>query len=146
MSNERYSCFIELATIPLYITELVPPKDRGLLSDATAIFVNVRYVSASYVGVGFYYYKNAPLLVWRPIGCLPWLIVLLWVPFVPESPRYLLLKDRAEETWEIVKNLHSTDVDVEHVYAMAECLQMRSQLALDRTFQSGYIEMFRRPS
>ena len=47
-------CFIELATVPLYITELVPPKDRGILSDATAIFVNIGYVSASYVGVGFF--------------------------------------------------------------------------------------------
>jgi hypothetical protein len=52
--NEFASCFIELATVPLYITELVPPKDRGILSDATAIFVNVGYVSASYVGVGFF--------------------------------------------------------------------------------------------
>lgn len=45
---------MELAAVPLYITELVPPRGRGILSDATAIFVNVGYVSASYVGVGFY--------------------------------------------------------------------------------------------
>lgn len=80
------------------------------------------------------------------IGCLPCLIVLIWIPFVPESPRYLLLKDRADEAWEIIKELHSTADDVEHVYAKEEFAQMRNQLALDRTFKSGYVEMFRRPS
>ncbi|RFU26446.1 hypothetical protein B7463_g9886, partial [Scytalidium lignicola] len=142
-------CFIELATAPLWITELVPPKDRGILSDATAIGVNVGYVSASYVGVGFFYYKDAPLSVWRAplaIGCLPCLIVLLWVPFIPESPRYLLLKDQIDKAWEIVKRLHSTSDDPDHTYARAEFNQMRTQLAIDRGLKSGYIEMFRRPS
>lgn len=138
-----------MATVPLWITEVVPPKDRGILADATAVFVNIGYVSASYVGVGFFYYKDAPLSIWRAplaIGCLPCLICLIWVPFVPESPRYLLLKDQTEKAWRIVKDLHSTKEDVNSTYARAEFHQMRSQLALDRTLKAGYIEMFRRPS
>jgi hypothetical protein len=94
-------------------------------------------------------YKNAPLSVWRAplaIGGLPCLIVLLWVPFIPESPRYLLLKNQTDKAWEIVKNLHSTKEDVDHTYARGEFHQMRTQLAIDRTLKSGYIEMFRRPS
>lgn len=94
-------------------------------------------------------YKNAPLSVWRAplaIGCLPCLIVLLWAPFIPESPRYLLLKDQTDKAWEIVKNLHSTKEDLDHAYARGEFHQMRTQLAIDRKLKAGYLEMFKRPS
>jgi MFS family permease len=161
---------IALTGVPLWITEIVPPKDRGVLSDIHTIFINVGYITASYVGVGFYFYKDASGKEWRgplAIGCLPCLLCLVWLWFVPgeydhlslvpggstdadrpktESPRYLLMKQRPEKAWEIVKTLHTRDDDPHHTFATAEFYQMRKQLAFDRTLKSSYWEMFRRPS
>lgn len=97
---------------PLLIAELVPPKHRGILLDINPIFTNIGYTSASWIGVGFFFYKNGDS--WRgpiAIGCLPCILSLISIYFVPESPRYLVLKDKAGEAWEVVRNLHITDGD-----------------------------------
>ena len=86
MTDISHRAFIELTAVPLWITEIVPPKDRGILVDLNAIFINVGYITASYVGVGFYFYKSASVNAWRgplALGCLPCLICLIWVYFVP---------------------------------------------------------------
>jgi len=57
-----------LAAIPLYITELVPPRGRGWLVDQVAIWNVFGYVSASWVGFGFYFYHGNGN-EWRPPLC-----------------------------------------------------------------------------
>jgi hypothetical protein len=59
-----WGCFQLLATVPLWIAEIAPPKIRGILVDIHPVMVNFGYTCASYVGIGFYYYtgggKNTP--------------------------------------------------------------------------------------
>jgi hypothetical protein len=68
------------------------------------------------------------------------------MPWLPESPRWLLAVDREDQAWEIVKRLHSTKDDPEHEYATGEFYQMKTQHNLDRGLDGSWLEMFRRPS
>ena len=136
-------------SVPLYITELVPPKGRGMLADIHTIMINLGYMIASYVGVGFYFYTGSGNDIWRApiaIQCLPCIIVLIGIWWMPESPRYLLTKNRTEEAWAIVRNLHSNPKDLDDDFARREFFQMRKQMEIDRELKSSYWEMLRRPS
>jgi MFS family permease len=53
-----WGCFQLLATVPLWIAEIAPPKIRGILVDIHPVMVNFGYTCASYVGIGFYYYTG----------------------------------------------------------------------------------------
>lgn len=143
------SAFIELTTVPLWITEVVPPKDRGILCDIHPIFANVGYVTASYVGVGFYYFKTAAGNEWRAplaLGCLPCILGLISLAFVPESPRYLLIRGKTEQAWAIVRDLHHAPNDADHSFAEQEFTLMREQILFEATNKVSVVEMLRTPS
>jgi hypothetical protein len=72
------------------------------------------------------------------------LICGLW--WMPESPRWLLSKQRSDEAWEIVKRLHANPNDASDEFAEIEFRQMSKQIELDRTYKTSYYEIFTRPS
>lgn len=125
--------FVNLAMVPLWITEVVPPKDRGILVDIHPILINVGYVTASYVGVGFYYYQGhgnewrAPLA----LGCLPCVICLVATYFAPESPRYLVTIGQNEKAQDIIRRLHSMP-GANNAYADGEFALMKDQILMEQ--------------
>ena len=106
------------------------------------------YALATYMGLAFYYSTN-PSTQWRgPYGislivtAYP-LLVMFWTP---ESPRWLLMANRADEAKQVVKRVHNLSNLEQHHFAMAEFYQMQKQTEYDRTLNPTYWEMFRRPS
>lgn len=43
-----------MISIPLWITEFVPPDHRGALANIHAVMINCGYLLSAYCGVGFY--------------------------------------------------------------------------------------------
>lgn len=85
-------CFVGalVALVPLWQSEVAPPKTRGFLVGLHGVFILVGYSTASWVGVGFYY-VNAAGAQWRiPIAfqLLAPLILASGILFMPESPRW----------------------------------------------------------
>lgn len=79
--------------VPLYQSEVAPPKIRGLLVGVHGVMICVDFVLASWVGVGFYFVQAAGAQ-WQ----IPLAIQALWptllavgVLFLPESPRWRTL-------------------------------------------------------
>lgn len=78
-----------LASVPLLITEVVPPKGRGMLANTHGVGTTLGYLIASYVGIGFFYDSGASGSQWRgplALACLFPLITLVLMPWIPESP------------------------------------------------------------
>lgn len=140
---------MEITVVPMWISEIAPTSIRGILGNATGISVNLGYITASWLGVGFYYAHETGTTIWRAplaIGCLPCIEDIICVPFLPESPRYLLLQDETEKARGIVKSLHSKDDDPIHAYATAEFCQMQTQLAFEKSSDSSWLALWQRPS
>ena len=136
-------------TTPLWVTETVPPKGRSILAGIVGLFGVVGYILAPYVGVGFFYFKTTTSSQWRAplaIGCFPPLVLLVMMPWLLESPRFLLAKDRTDAAWQIVRKLHSSDDGPAHEYAAAEFYQMRRQHELEACLSGSWLEILRRPS
>ncbi|KAF2496967.1 general substrate transporter [Lophium mytilinum] len=88
--------------VPLYQSEIAPPKIRGLLVGTHGVIICLGYALAAWIGVGFYF-VNAAGAQWRiplAIQCFPPLFLALGVMFLPESPRWLLAQERVEEAYE----------------------------------------------
>lgn len=102
------------------------------------------YCIASLVGLGFYFVPGENQ--WRGIVGIQMVlptIILCGIYWMPESPRYLLSRDRTEEAWEVVKRLHADKNDLgTPEFATREFYQMRKQIELDIRFRTSYWGIF----
>ncbi|KAH0842768.1 Sugar transporter family protein [Fonsecaea pedrosoi] len=133
-----------LAVTPAYSAELAPPALRGFFVGLNGVNIAIGYAIAAYTGMGFFYVKE-PQAQWRgPLGIALFfpLLMLAMLPFVPESPRYLLMKGREEEAEKIVLRLHAIPGDEDQEFARGEFYQMRKQAEFDRTLSVSWWDMF----
>jgi MFS family permease len=130
----------------VYTSELAPPALRGFFGGLNGILILVGYSLAAYMGLAFFHAKN-PAIQWRaPLGLaliFP-VLMLLVLPFLPESPRWLLLQSKPDEAERIVQKLHQRGSDDEFV--RNEFYQMRTQAEHDKNMVSTWKEIFVQPS
>ncbi|KAF2183591.1 general substrate transporter [Zopfia rhizophila CBS 207.26] len=132
--------FMILLAVPVYLSEVVPPKLRGALVDVHATAFNFGYMMAGWVGYGFYFWQSKHLVQWRSpffLQALCPLILLLGLFWMPESPSTRL---------QILEELHSTLSDPEQTFALKEFYQIQKQVETDLELPRSWIEIFRRPS
>ncbi|KAF9887180.1 hypothetical protein FE257_010434 [Aspergillus nanangensis] len=123
--------------IPLYQSEISPPKTRGFLVALHGMIIGAGYSIAGWVGYACYPMEGD--IQWRlPLGiqCIPPGILIVGVLMLPESPRWLLQQDRSQEALEVVKKLHGSADDDDNL-VMHEFTQMREQLAMDKVNMQG---------
>ncbi|KAG4433381.1 hypothetical protein IFR05_011141 [Cadophora sp. M221] len=115
---------------PLYLSELSASAAYGRQVGVHAIFLVLGYFMASWVGYGCYFATPVnSSFAWRFPLCLqtlPPLLLLLGSPWIPESVRWLLKHDRAEEAWKTLQRIHAHS----H-FAKEEFHQMTQQIKLE---------------
>lgn len=138
-----------LAAVPILMNEIVPANIRGALVDIHAIMLVLGYTIQGWVGFGFYFWSTGGSNTWRPPMALAmvWpLLLLIGLPFLPESPRWLCMKGRDAEAEQLLLRLHSDATDPDNTVAAREFYQIQQQLELERTLGSGWIQIFKKPS
>ncbi|ODV90244.1 hypothetical protein CANCADRAFT_103965 [Tortispora caseinolytica NRRL Y-17796] len=132
--------------IPIYESEISPPAHRGLISGLHSQFVGIGFAIANWVGFGCSYASGD--FQWRfPLAfqCIPSLLMLAGTWALPESPRWLIEKEREDEAYRVIKRLHSNAVD-ETLYK-AEFNQIREQLRFEKASNAkSWKELFYKPS
>ncbi|ORY01285.1 major facilitator superfamily domain-containing protein [Clohesyomyces aquaticus] len=98
-----------LGSIPVWMTEIVPPKNRGLLENDW----------------------RGPLA----LQALPALIVLSAMKWLPESPRYLIQKERHEEPQSVLAKLHK------HEESLLEYAQIEAQIRMDSAWPHDWMSL-----
>ncbi|KAG6372302.1 general substrate transporter [Boletus reticuloceps] len=143
--------------IPIFQAEISPPSARGFLVGQHGAWIVLGYAIAGWVGVGTYYSSDMSFQ-WRfplALQCVCPLALLCCSPWVPESPRWLLMRGRHAESWDIVSKLHVDTHDLaspeseRYDFAQREFHQMVKQVEIDSQAWAaggGIRQIFTRPS
>jgi SP family sugar:H+ symporter-like MFS transporter len=88
-------------TVPLYLSEIAPTEIRGAITSLNQLMITVGILSA--------YIVNALLAsagAWRwmlGLAVIPSVILLIGMYFMPETPRWLVSRDREDEAREVLR-------------------------------------------
>ncbi|XP_074922696.1 solute carrier family 2, facilitated glucose transporter member 9 isoform X3 [Chelonoidis abingdonii] len=83
---------VSLSALPIYLSEISPKEIRGALGQVTAIFICIGVFSAQVLGLPEIFGNESRWPYLFGVIVVPSLIQVGILPFLPESPHYLLLE------------------------------------------------------
>ncbi|XP_004624725.1 solute carrier family 2, facilitated glucose transporter member 9 isoform X3 [Octodon degus] len=87
---------IALSVLPMYLNEISPKEIRGSLGQVTAIFICVGVFTGQLLGLPELLGKESTWPYLFGVIVVPALVQLVSLPFLPESPHYLLFEKHNE--------------------------------------------------
>ncbi|KIW63046.1 hypothetical protein PV04_09924 [Phialophora macrospora] len=136
-----------ISLIPTYLSEISPPHMRGRLVGLAGVGISLGYCNAGWAGYGCYFGNTN--MSWRLLTSLQVIspVFLLGVsPWLPESPRWLILRDHHERAFATLQKLHHTPEDTQDILAREEYAQIKKQVELDRSKPQTLLEILKTPS
>ncbi|GMN25141.1 hypothetical protein TIFTF001_000826 [Ficus carica] len=120
----------------IFLAEITPKNVRGALMSVTPLTISCGMALFFVIG---------PLVNWRTlalIGVVPYLIQLLGLVFIPESPRWLMKVGQDEECENALRRLRGEKADISEEKAdikdHAECSNRNSEDGIRSLFQRKY--------
>ncbi len=110
-------------TVPLYIAEIAPPKTRGacvsLNQLAVAIGIFVSYlVNFGFSGTGGWRWMLG-------LAAIPGVILFIAMLILPETPRWLLSRNRKEDAIKVLKRIHDPSVIDKQIQEIEDSLSIQ---------------------
>jgi len=124
--------------VPMYISEISPTRSRGALVTLNQLMITIG-ILVSYI-TDFILSNDNNMASWRwmfLVGFIPALILLIGMFFLPETPRWLISKQRWEEGKRILIKVEDADM----VEQTLENLKVEIKLSSEKT--SGLKEIFK---
>jgi sugar porter (SP) family MFS transporter len=123
---------------PVYISEISPPKHRGLLASTFQLAI----VSGILMSlISNYLLLNTGENNWRWMlfsGAIPAVVFFVMLFFIRKSPRWLVKKGRIEEARKNIEDLSSHEIDTEQTL-----MEIRESLTLEDAAKR--IKLFKKP-
>ncbi|KAK6380425.1 hypothetical protein LTS17_005615 [Exophiala oligosperma] len=142
-----FGAFPLIIGVPTWAAEIAPPKYRGAVVEIHALGYCLGYAVQGWIGLGFYFWTEP--VAWRvPLAfqsIFP-LFLLGGLYWLPESPRFLMMKGRTEEAKKILLRVHQKPKEEHSLFVAAEILQISKQIELDRQMSASWLDLIRKPS
>jgi sugar porter (SP) family MFS transporter len=124
-------------SVPLYIAEISPARDRGALVTINQLMITVG-ILVSYI-TDYWIANDADPFSWRlmfHIGFIPGLMLFIGMFFLPETPRWLISKGRYDEGANVLRK-------VEDPYEYDTSLnKLKEEIIYDETNRSSVKQVF----
>ncbi|XP_078263411.1 solute carrier family 2, facilitated glucose transporter member 9 isoform X2 [Rhinoraja longicauda] len=112
---------ISLTALPMYLGEISQKHIRGSLGQITAIFICIGVFTGQVMGLPEILGKESTWPVLFGLNAVPALFQLAGLPFLPESPRYLLFEkndvSKASKAFQVFYGKEDVTEEVEEVLA-----------------------------
>lgn len=129
---------------PLLLTELCHPQHRGRVTTVYNQLWDIGSIVATWLTFGTFNMQND--WAWRIpsiIQALPSGILFAFIWFIPESPRWLIAKDRESEALSILAKYHANG-NVQDTTVQFQYLEIRETLRLEYSSKSSsYLDFFK---
>ncbi|KAK0655706.1 general substrate transporter [Cercophora newfieldiana] len=130
---------------PMLLTELCHPQHRGRLTTVYNCLWNVGALVVAWTAFGTDFINND--WAWRVpalLQALPSVIQLAFIYWVPESPRFLIAKDRHEEALAILAKYHANGNE-NHPTVQFEFREIKETISLEMETKknSSYTDFFK---
>ncbi|THW13023.1 putative hexose transporter [Aureobasidium pullulans] len=138
---------IVLGSAPLHITELAPPQDRAHL----VTLFGASYHSGAFIAswVTYATLKIPSDESWRLpslLQCTFSIIISIAILFTPESPRWLISKDRSEEALDIIAKYHSVNGDRDDKLVQLDYNEIVAAIKMDQEAnRTGWLDLVKTP-
>jgi len=134
-------------SVPVYQAECAHPNIRGMIVGLTQQMIGVGFIVSTWVGYGSRHTPDTSSFQWRfPLGfqIIPSVLLLVGLIWLPESPRYLIEKDRDDEGMKILRKLHYNGSNDEWI--QTEYNEIRATLSAEKAITApGWAVMFTGP-
>ena len=104
-------CGAAIVVVPIYISEVAPPKEKGLFGALTQVMINIGILVAQVLG---YFLSSSNL--WRIILAVAGgigIVQLIALSLVPESPKWLSENGSPQDAREILRKIRGRKVDID---------------------------------
>jgi len=140
-----FGCTLAQLASPLLLTEICHPQHRGRVTAVYNCLWNVGAIVATWLTFGTFHIGNQ--WAWRipSIGqAIPSLIQGCFLFLVPESPRWLISKDRNAEALTILAKFHANGNEQDET-VMFEYAEIKETLRLEYLYKktSSYLDFFK---
>ncbi|KAJ5541463.1 hypothetical protein N7494_006539 [Penicillium frequentans] len=122
------------ATIPVYCSEVAPPRIRGMLASMQQWMIGLGIMVAQWVGYGCSRYTDD--FAWRfplSLQTAPAIILTCGVWFLPESPRWLIEHGQEAAGRSVLTKLHLNFSATNSQLVEEEMVQIRESVAYEQT-------------
>ncbi|KAK7432195.1 hypothetical protein QQZ08_001140 [Neonectria magnoliae] len=105
--------------VPVWLSETSAAQNRGRQVVLTGLFMCLGYTLESWIDLAFFEFKHGPV-TWRPpiaIAIAFSIVVICSVYALPESPRWLVLKNRSDQARYVISALRDLPEDSMEVQA-----------------------------
>jgi sugar porter (SP) family MFS transporter len=126
---------LDVAAVPSYLVEMAPPKRRGFVAGLYWACWLLGAIISSAVGYGARSIEGS--WSWRTICicmCGPAFMCISMLPFIPESPRWLIANNREEEGLKVLTKYHGRG-DQNDPLVVAEYREIRETIAYEQSNQ-----------
>lgn len=130
---------------PMLLTEICHPQHRARLTTVYNCLWNVGALVVAWLAFGTnYLFDDWSWRIPALLQAFPSIIQITFIWFVPESPRFLIAKDRPEEALAILAKYHANG-NAQHSTVQFEYREIKETLAmeLEAKKQSSYLDFFR---
>ncbi|KAI5306372.1 hypothetical protein KEM56_001181 [Ascosphaera pollenicola] len=105
-------------SVPVYQAECAHPKSRGFIIGLAQQMIGVGFIISGWTGYGCNHAPDSSTFQWRfPLGfqAVPAALLAIGMPFFPESPRFLIRKDRTDDAMAALRRLHFDGTNEDYI-------------------------------
>ncbi|WP_367607998.1 sugar porter family MFS transporter [Legionella sp. W05-934-2] len=109
---------------PLYLAEISPKKTRGFIVTLNQLAITVGILFSYLVDYAFSYQEAWRVMLF--VGIVPALLLFVGMMYLPESPRYLLLKKKVEEARQLLAKIRPANEVEDELSAIIHSQEAKS--------------------